>query len=106
MQYGINLVVVVFNNGSYGNVMRDQKQFFGGRVIGSKLSNPDFIALARSFGMAACKAETPEKLETALERALGNQAPALIEVPIATGTEYSPWEFLKPNGKPAQRQNE
>jgi acetolactate synthase-1/2/3 large subunit len=97
MQYGINLVVIVFNNGSYGNVMRDQKQSFEGRIIGSKLTNPDFIALARSYGMAAYRANTPEKLATALEEALGEQAPALIEVPIATGTEHSPWEFLIPS---------
>jgi acetolactate synthase-1/2/3 large subunit len=96
MQYGINLVTVVFNNESYGNVMRDQKRLFDGRVIGSKLRNPDFIALAKSYGMAAYKTETPEKLEAALEKALSENAPALIEVPVPTGTESSPWELLKP----------
>jgi len=99
VQYGINLVVIVFNNNSYGNVMRDQQQFFGGRIIGSKLRNPDFVALAESFGMAAYRAATPEALATSLEKALGEAAPALIEVPIAQGTEYSPWEFLMPSQK-------
>jgi acetolactate synthase-1/2/3 large subunit len=99
VQYGINLVVVVFNNNSYGNVMRDQKDHFGGRIIGSALRNPDFVALARSYGVNATKADTPDKLASALEKALAEQAPALIEVPIPTGTEYTPWELLKPAKK-------
>ncbi len=96
VQYGINLVTVVFNNESYGNVMRDQQRLFDGRVIGSKLKNPDFIALAKSYGMAAYRTDTPEKLEAALEKALSENAPALIEVPVPTATESSPWELLKP----------
>ena len=36
-QYGIALVTLVFNNASYGNVLRDQRTAFGNRVIGSKL---------------------------------------------------------------------
>ena len=96
VQYGINLVTVVFNNESYGNVMRDQQRLFDGRVIGSKLHNPDFIALAKSYGMASYRTETPDKLEAALEKALSAQAPALIEVPVPTGTESSPWDLLKP----------
>ena len=34
-EYGIGLVTIVFNNGSYGNVLRDQQLQFGGRTIGS-----------------------------------------------------------------------
>ena len=53
VQYGINLVTLVFNNESYGNVYRDQQQQFGGRVLGSELVNPNFVALAESFGVSA-----------------------------------------------------
>ena len=103
VQYGINLVTVVFNNNAYGNVLRDQQRLFDGRVIGSELRNPDFIRLAESFGMAAYRAGTPDQLKQALEKAFGLDAPALIEVPIDRSTEVSPWEFLMP---PAQKKAE
>ena len=96
VQYGINLVTVVFNNASYANVMRDQQRLYDGRVIGAKLRNPNFVALAESYGMPAYRAETPEKLEAALEKALSEPSPALIEVPVPTGSDSSPWQLLKP----------
>lgn len=95
-QHGINVVAVVFNNNAFGNVRRDQNSVYGGRVIGADLVNPDFVALARSFGVRAAKADTPEGLRLAIENALAAEAPALIEVPVATGSETSPWSFLHP----------
>ena len=76
---GINLVTIVFNNGAYGNVLRDQQRMFGGRVLGSELRNPDFVKLAESFGMAGRRVATPAQLKPALEQALSADAPALID---------------------------
>ena len=96
VQYGINLVTVVFNNQSFGNVRRDQVEGFGGRVIGSDLINPDFVKLAESFGIAGLRANSPAELRRALEKAFSANAPVLIEAPIERGSEASPWEFLTP----------
>lgn len=96
VQHGLNVVSVVFNNGAFGNVLRDQQQRFGGRLIGSELVNPDFVKLAESFGMAGHRVNTPAGLQQALERALANDAPALIEVQVDRANEVSPWEFLMP----------
>jgi acetolactate synthase-1/2/3 large subunit len=95
-QYGLELVTVLFNNGAYGNVMRDQTRLYGGRVLGAALANPDFVALAGSYGIHAVRTDTPGGLRLALERALGRSEPALIEVPVDPGAERSPWEFLMP----------
>jgi len=97
VQYGINLVTVVFNNHAYGNVYYDQKRRFDGRILGSELVNPDFVKLAESMGVSACRVQTPRQLQTALERAFGSDAPALIEIPVERGAEASPWEFLMPS---------
>lgn len=94
-QYGINLVVIVYNNGAYFNVMRDQQERFNGRLQSSLLRNPDFLKVAEGFGVRGYKAATPVALKAALENALSESAPALIEVPIELGTEGSPWEFLQ-----------
>ena len=78
----LNLVAIVFNNHSYGNVKRDQIEKFGGRVIGSDLTNPDFVKLAESFGAAGYRCETPAQLATALKDAFDQRGPALIEMPL------------------------
>jgi acetolactate synthase-1/2/3 large subunit len=94
--YGINVVTVLFNNNAYGNVLRDQQNLFEGRLIGSELKNPDFVKLAESFGVNACRVSRPDALERELERALALDAPVLIEVCIERGAEVSPWPFLMP----------
>lgn len=96
-QHNIAAVTVLFNNGAFGNVQRDQQRLFDGRVIGSKLDNPDFVRLAESFGVAAFRAKEPEELKTALEKALLLGAPALIEVPVDAAREVSPWPALMPS---------
>jgi acetolactate synthase-1/2/3 large subunit len=96
VQYGINLVTVIFNNESYGNVRRDQQQQFAGRLIGADLVNPDFVKLAESFGVTARRVTSPHELQPTLEDALAAGAPGVIEVRIPRGSETSPWEFLHP----------
>lgn len=95
VQYGIDVVTLVFNNESYGNVRRDQVEKFGQRVIASDLVNPDFVKLAESFGVNAARVATPEALKPVLERALAG-GPWLIEVQIPRGSEASPWRFVYP----------
>ena len=96
VQYGINLVTVVFNNNAYGNVLRDQQRLFAGRVFGAELRNPDFVKLAESFGMSASRVGNPDQLKRELGKAFGRDAPALIEVAVDRDSEVSPWEFLMP----------
>jgi acetolactate synthase-1/2/3 large subunit len=95
-QHRLGVVAVVFNNNAFGNVMRDQQERFGGRVIGSELRNPDFVRLAESFGVAGYRVKQPAELRGVLERAFAADAPALIEVQVDREAEVSPWEFLMP----------
>ena len=92
VQYGINAVVVVFNDNAYGNVLRDQRNRFTGRTIGADLHNPDFMKLADAYGMNGVRVETPEGLETALKQCLAHDGPSLIEVPV--GPMPTPFERL------------
>ncbi len=95
-QYRIGVVTLVFNNCSYGNVRRDQIEGFGGRVIAADLVNPDFVALARAFGVAGASVASPAELRPVLERALADGGPWLIEIVIPPGGETSPWRFIHP----------
>ena len=96
VQAGIKVIAIVFNNQSFGNVLRDQKTVFGGRYIGESLRNPDFVGLAESFGAAGFRANDAADLRAALIRARGEDRPVVIEVPGAPGSEASPWPFLHP----------
>lgn len=93
MAHGIDVVAIVMNDGAFGNVKRIQQTTYGGRMIGVDLHNPDFVALAHSFGMRGMKAETPEALRQALRSAFATPGPALIEVPV--GELPSIWGLIK-----------
>jgi acetolactate synthase-1/2/3 large subunit len=96
VQFGINLVTVVVNNASYGNVLRDQQRLYEGRHAGSVLTNPDFVAYAKSFGVAAWRVENADGLRGALREALATNGPALIEVMSDIDKDYPPFEFHQP----------
>lgn len=98
VHHGIGVVTCVFNNASYGNVRRDQLNRYQGHLIGAELTNPDFVRLAESFGVAATRVTSPAALRPVLERALAAGQPALIEIMLERGGEASPWPFLHPYG--------
>lgn len=95
-QFNIAVVAIVFNNSAYGNVRRDQQTVYGNRLLGADLENPDFVALAQSFGVKAMLARDPSELRDALTNALAQNAPVVIEVPVPRGTDSSPWPFIHP----------
>ena len=70
VQHGINVVAILFNDNAFGNVKRAQKEAYGGHYIGCELKNPDFMKLADSFGVLGLRADTPDELGAALEKAL------------------------------------
>ena len=91
VKYGINAVVVVFNDNAYGNVLRAQMEQFDGHVLGTRLHNPDFVALAHSFGARGVLAEDADALHKALRDATATDIdrPTLIEVPVGQlGREF------------------
>ncbi len=81
-RYGINAVVIVFNDNAFGNVLRDQRTRFNGRAYGSELSNPDFMKLADAFGVRGVRVAEADALQAALQEASATAAPTLIEVPV------------------------
>ena len=100
VQHQIDVVAVVFNDGAYGNVRRMQQELHGGRVIATELRNPDFVALAESFGAGGYRAETPQALGSALRRAFAAGGPSVIDVPV--GAMPDPWPTIMPQLPRAQ----
>ena len=96
VQFKIGVVTLIFNNNAYGNVRRDQRERFDGRVVASDLVNPDFVKLAESFGVGAARVTSPDQFRPALEKALANGGPYVIAIEVPTDSEVSPWAFIHP----------
>ncbi len=83
VQYGIAVVVVVFVDNALGATYNDQRTRFKGRVVGTEVHNPSFAEVARVFGARGVRAE-PERIDEAVQEALGHDGPTVIEVPTPT----------------------
>jgi thiamine pyrophosphate-dependent acetolactate synthase large subunit-like protein len=68
---------------------------FGGRLIASDLYNPDFSKFAESFGMDYRRADSPQSLAPALQKALATGRPAFIEVTIKSFPNPFPHMFFR-----------
>lgn len=92
VQYGANVIIVLFNNNMYGTIRIHEENRLEGRVNGTQLVNPDFHALAKAFGAHAERVTTTEEFAPAFERSLAAGKPALIELVVdqeAIHTRYS-----------------
>lgn len=76
------VIIVIADNSRFGTIRVHQNRRFPERPIATELANPDFAALAASFGIGAFAAETLEEFERALLRARASGRPAVIHVPI------------------------
>ncbi|WP_172799875.1 thiamine pyrophosphate-binding protein [Croceicoccus bisphenolivorans] len=82
MQYDAPLVIIVVNNGLYGTIRMHQEREFPGRTPATTLRNPDFAALAQSYGAFGETVSETSQFEAAFERALAAGRPALLELRI------------------------
>ncbi len=80
--FNINMVTVVFSDNAFGNVNRIQREQMGNRVLGSELTNPDWVKLAESFGVNGVRANGAAELRLAMREALSADYPTVIEVPM------------------------
>ena len=82
VQYGANVIVLVSNNGMYGTIRMHQERAYPGRVVGTTLVNPDFAALARSYGAFGETVTETEQFRGAFQRALDSGRPALLDLKV------------------------
>ena len=79
-QQNVAVVFIVVNNGIYGTIRMHQERHYPGRPSGTDLANPDFAALARSYGAHGETVRRTEEFAPAFERARAAHGPALIEL--------------------------
>jgi acetolactate synthase-1/2/3 large subunit len=80
IQYDLDPVILLVNNGMLGTMRMHQERRFPGRVHGTDLVNPDFQMLARSFGLHTEFVERDGDFPAAFDRALGSSRASLVEL--------------------------
>jgi len=78
---GVSIVCVVLVDGRYGVIEANQERRFH-RSGGIEFTNPDFVQLARAFGIRGEAVGSADELLPALRRALDGDGPAIVAVPV------------------------
>ncbi|MBO6639642.1 MAG: thiamine pyrophosphate-binding protein [Roseitalea sp.] len=79
-QEELGIIVLVVNNSMYGTIRMHQEMHYPGRVSGTSLANPDFVALARAYGLEAERVTETGQFAPAMQRALASNRASLIEI--------------------------
>jgi acetolactate synthase-1/2/3 large subunit len=76
------VIVLVADNGMYGTIRAHQERHYPGRVIGTALKNPDFVAYAQAFGGFGIAVERTADFPAAFAAAHQSKQPAIIHLKI------------------------
>lgn len=82
VQNDLPIVVIVVNNSMYGSIRMHQELNFPGRPSGTELLNPDFAALAKSYGVHGEVIDHHDDFPAAFERAVATKRAAIIELRV------------------------
>ena len=74
--------IIILNNNFLGMVRQWQQLFFDKRYSFTELQNPDFIMIAKGFGIEGHKVEVREDLEKGIAKMINHHGPYLLEVVI------------------------
>lgn len=82
-RYEIPVKIFVMNNGELGLVRQLQDELYDGRHPEASLCNPDFVKLSESYGIKAERVENYLEILPAIERAINEKAPYLVDFILA-----------------------
>ena len=82
MDYNLNIKIMILNNGYLGMVRQLQEKFCDGNYSQTKISNPDFLTLAKSYGANALRVTTLEEIDTALNAAFSTDGTFIIDFAV------------------------
>ena len=82
VQHGAKSIILLLNNSMFGTIRMHQEREYPEHISGTRLANPDFVALARAYGYAGTLVTRTEQFEAALLAALARAEGTLIEVTL------------------------
>ena len=83
-EYGANIVMVVLNDGAFGQTTLQQAGLYG-HTYGTTFTSPDFAGIAKACGAEGIRVTEPGDVEGALRQAIAvtRHRPALVEVVVS-----------------------
>jgi len=104
-RYGVNLKIVLLDNSSLGMVRQWQELFYEENYSEIDLSdNPDFVEVAKAFGLSAFRITQRHEVEGAIDRLLAADAPTLLHVLI--DPRENVWPLVPPGASNAEMMEE
>jgi len=79
MELGIDIKILLFNNGYLGMVRQWQTLFYDGRFAGTPMKSPDFSLIAKAYGIPYLQVSDPEDVEGALQTAAERKGAYMVE---------------------------
>ena len=80
VQHGGKSIIVLLNNGMFGTIRMHQEREYPTHETGSRLQNPDFVALAKAYGYAGVRITQTAEFESVFAQALQADTGTLIEI--------------------------
>jgi acetolactate synthase I/II/III large subunit len=77
---GTGPIILVFNNSMYGTIRMHQERRFPGRVVGTALRSPNFLALAQAYGVFGASITSTADFAPAFEKAASSSRASIIEL--------------------------
>ncbi len=81
-QEGLQPIILLLNNGMYGTIRAHQERNYPGRVSGTEIRNPDYVAIARANGFHGERIERTADFAPAFARAAASTTGGLLEIVI------------------------
>ncbi len=97
IQSGVDLKIMILNNSYLGMVRQWQELFFEHRYSFTHMVNPDFLQIARAYGISSRRVEKPEELDSEVNRMLNHKGCFLLEVTVRKEENVFP---MVPSGAP------
>lgn len=79
-QYNLDIKIIILNNNFLGMVRQWQQLFFEKRYSFTEMKNPDFVGIAKAYGLASQKVTSRDQLEGAIQEMLDHKGPYVLEV--------------------------
>jgi acetolactate synthase-1/2/3 large subunit len=95
-QWNVGVKIVLLDNNYLGMVRQWQELFNERRYSSVALKNPDFVTIAKGFGVAGKTIENTEELEASVAEMLAHEGPYLLHVRVAQEDNVFP---MVPAGK-------
>ena len=81
-QYDLDIKIIVLNNNFLGMVRQWQQLFFEKRYSFTEMKNPDFVGIAKAYGLASQKVTSRDQLEDAIQEMIDHKGPYVLEVVV------------------------